>query len=241
MAVQIQFRRDTGANWSSANPILAAGEMGINTTTNQFKIGDGTTAWNSLSYAPLSGTVAQLDAIEDVTITSAASGQFLKWNGTAWVNDAIDLGTDTTGNYMSGVSAGTGITVTHTPGEGSSATIAVTADTYQPLDSELTALAGLTSAADKLPYFTGSGTASVTDITSTARSVLDDTSTSAMRTTLGLAIGTDVAAISSPAFTGTPTAPTAAAGTNSTQIATTAYVLAASQDDQFVLSGQIFS
>lgn len=197
MAVQIQFRRDTGANWSSANPTLAAGEMGINTTTNQFKIGDGTTAWNSLSYAPLSGTVAQLDAIEDVTITSAASGQFLKWNGTAWVNDS--------------------------------------------LDSELTALAGLTSAADKLPYFTGSGTASVTDITSTARSVLDDTSTSAMRTTLGLAIGTDVAAISSPAFTGTPTAPTAAASTNSTQIATTAYVVAASQDDQFVLSGQIFS
>jgi hypothetical protein len=241
MAVQIQFRRDTGANWSSANPTLAAGEMGINTTTNQFKIGDGTTAWNSLSYAPLSGTVAQLDAIEDVTITSASSGQFLKWNGTAWVNDAIDLGTDTTGNYVSDVTAGTGITVTHTPGEGSSATIAVTDNTYQPLDSELTALAGLTSAADKLPYFTGSGTASVTDITSTARSVLDDTSTSAMRTTLGLAIGTDVAAISSPAFTGTPTAPTAAASTNSTQIATTAYVLAASQDDQFVLSGQIFS
>ena len=241
MAVQIQFRRDTGANWASANTVLAAGEMGINTTTNQFKIGDGTTAWNSLSYAPLSGTIAQLDAIEDVTITSATSGQFLKWNGSAWVNDAIDLGTDTTGNYMADVSAGTGITVTHTPGEGSTATIAVTTDTYQPLDSELTALAGLTSAADKLPYFTGSGTASVTDITSTARSVLDDTSTSAMRTTLGLAIGTDVAAIGSPAFTGTPTAPTAAVSTNTTQIATTAYVLAASQDDQFVLSGQVFS
>lgn len=124
MPVQIQFRRDTAANWTSANPTLAAGEMGINTTTNQFKIGDGTTAWNSLSYAPLSGTVSELNAIEDVTITSASNGQFLKWNGTAWVNDAIDLGSDTTGNYMVDVSQGTGITVTHTPGEGSTATIA---------------------------------------------------------------------------------------------------------------------
>ena len=56
MAVQIQLRRDTAANWTSANPTLALGEFGMETDTMLYKIGDGTTAWNSQSYAELSGT-----------------------------------------------------------------------------------------------------------------------------------------------------------------------------------------
>lgn len=51
MLVQMQFRRGTTSEWSSANPVLAAGELGLDTTLSKFKIGDGTTAWNSLGYA----------------------------------------------------------------------------------------------------------------------------------------------------------------------------------------------
>ena len=50
MALLIQLRRDTSANWTSSNPTLAQGEMGLETDTNKFKFGDGITAWNSLSY-----------------------------------------------------------------------------------------------------------------------------------------------------------------------------------------------
>ena len=48
MATIFKIRRDTAANWSSENPTLAAGEMGLDQTNNFIKMGDGSTAWNSL-------------------------------------------------------------------------------------------------------------------------------------------------------------------------------------------------
>jgi len=53
--IQLQFRRDTASNWTSNNPILASGEMGIETNTALFKLGDGTTRWNLLPYGGLQG------------------------------------------------------------------------------------------------------------------------------------------------------------------------------------------
>lgn len=50
VVTQIQVRRGTAAQWTSANPTLAAGEWGYETDTAKVKIGNGSTAWNSLGY-----------------------------------------------------------------------------------------------------------------------------------------------------------------------------------------------
>jgi hypothetical protein len=50
MATRMQQRRGTAAQWTSANPILAGGEIGFETDTGQFKIGNGSSAWSALSY-----------------------------------------------------------------------------------------------------------------------------------------------------------------------------------------------
>ena len=128
MSVQIQLKRSTASAWTSANPTLAAGEIGYETDTAKFKIGNGSTAWTSLSYANANLSAASLDALSDVTITSAANGDFLRWNGTAWINDAVNLSTDTVGSYVESLVAGTGVTVTNNSGEGAAPTIAIGQD-----------------------------------------------------------------------------------------------------------------
>lgn len=97
------------------------------------------------------------------------------------------------------LTAGTGLGVTNGDGVSGNPTIAIT-------DAELLALAGLSSAANKLPYFTGSGAASLADFTAFARSLVDDADAAAARTTLGL----------TSAATATPSALTKTDDTNVT-------------------------
>lgn len=70
MAVQtqIQVRRGTAATWTSTNPTLAAGEMGLETDTGKFKLGNGSSTWTGLAYntngtIPLSTVTAKGDLI----------------------------------------------------------------------------------------------------------------------------------------------------------------------------------
>ena len=53
--IQFQFRRGTSTEWTLANPVLLDGEMGIETNTSLFKIGNGLTSWVSLPYGGLKG------------------------------------------------------------------------------------------------------------------------------------------------------------------------------------------
>jgi len=62
VVTQIQVRRGTAAQWTSANPTLAAGEFGFETDTNKLKCGNGATAWNSLSYLNNDGDITGVTA-----------------------------------------------------------------------------------------------------------------------------------------------------------------------------------
>lgn len=73
MATLIQFRRDTSVNWASVNPVLAQGELGLETDTAKYKIGDGATAWNSLPYGALSGAIGALQ-LNETTDPSPVAG-----------------------------------------------------------------------------------------------------------------------------------------------------------------------
>lgn len=55
---QIQWRADTAANFTSNNPTLASGEVGFETDTTKFKVGDGSTAWTSLDYVAINAATA---------------------------------------------------------------------------------------------------------------------------------------------------------------------------------------
>ena len=72
---QIQIRRGTAASWTSTNPTLAAGELGLETDTGYIKAGNGTTAWNSLTYVNQFATFPNLstNAQSGTTYTLALS------------------------------------------------------------------------------------------------------------------------------------------------------------------------
>lgn len=85
--IQLQFRRGTSTEWSTANPVLASGELGLETNTSQFKLGNGSTAWNSLPYGGIAGspgpsgdsnqTITNLTYASNINIPATTGEAFL--------------------------------------------------------------------------------------------------------------------------------------------------------------------
>lgn len=108
MADIIQIRRDTAANWTSANPTLAQGELGVETDTDKIKIGDGSTAWTSLGYIidtggyllasnNLSDLASSATALTNLGLTATAT----ELNYTDGVTSSIQTQLDSKGTVSS--------------------------------------------------------------------------------------------------------------------------------------------
>ena len=149
---RVQLRRDISANWTAGNPTLKSGEIGYETDSGKVKIGNGSTSWTDLAYSfTISLGDGSLGELGDVTIANAQNGDFLRWNGTAWINDAVNLSTDTVGSYVQSLVAGSGITITNNSGEAATPTVAVDTNVIQSrvsnvTDTEIGYLDGVTSA-----------------------------------------------------------------------------------------------
>ena len=213
----IQLKRATAANWASKNPVLLAGEPGLETDTNKIKFGNGVNTWNQLAYFAAATTV-QLPSDFWEQLEDRVAGMLVD-NANMQV-----LYNDTTGKIelkAKNVEPGTG-------GGMTDAELAVMVDDEESVfraalielilekagtgggggvsswndltdrPPRLLNLASMLGAANKLPYMSGSETWAVTDLTAQARSLLDDGSASAMRTTLDVYSKAESQALVSP-------------------------------------------
>lgn len=226
MAKRLQIRRDSTANWTSNNPILAEGEIAWDTTLEKGKVGDGSTAWSSLPFsiftqaeldakAPLSspaliGVPTAPTASEDTATTQIATTAFVVDQDYVKAATASSL-------YLTQVAA----SATYASVSSPTFTGTVTAPQFSASDGLIVVKRvssvneggeiQLCRSSDNttgwtIDAFGSTSTPSLRffDSTNTVRFYIDGNGDAQM--------------------TGAPAAPTAAAGTNNTQIATTAYV-----------------
>ena len=117
VADKIQIRRDTAANWTSSNPTLAQGELGLETDTSKLKAGTGSTAWTSLGYYDL-GTLGYLPSTNPVVTGSIKATTYQETyvaNATG-ATTTLDLATGT--NFSVTLSENTTFVFSNPPASG---------------------------------------------------------------------------------------------------------------------------
>ena len=171
----IKIRRGTTQQWAASNRVLQLGELGLDTTLNKLKAGNGSTAWSSLAFLQADADVTEL--AQDAVATALANG----------THSNITVTYSDNGNS---ISLATGADVVTTTSLSNTLTNATTG--YVPI--------GDVGSADGVASLDANGKVPDSEIP------------------------TAIARLASPTFTGTPAAPTATAGTNTTQVATTAFV-----------------
>ena len=82
VAVKLQFRRDTAANWESNNTILSEGELGLDTTNQRFKIGDGVNGWNAIDNAQYTNKAETFTATTTIVGSNGTSDWDEELSGT---------------------------------------------------------------------------------------------------------------------------------------------------------------
>jgi uncharacterized protein YgfB (UPF0149 family) len=126
MVSVLQIRRDTASNWTSENPTLYDGQQGYETDTGQMKIGDGITAWNSLTYFLTASDVNSVNGQTGVVVLDADD-----IDDTSTTNKFVTSGDITKLGNLSGTNTGdqdlSGYLLSSTA-----------ASTYQPLATVLT-------------------------------------------------------------------------------------------------------
>ena len=165
---RLQVRRGTASTWTSANPVLYAGEIGYETDSYRFKIGDGTTTWTSLDYNAVVPT--GFLAGSGLSVNVAADGSTVTYSlsdPTIQVSDITDFVDGVNDRVADLLTAGSNIQLTYTDSGNDNSTlqVAVTGVSLSGHTHLLSNITDVTATATEVNYLdltTGVGTVDAT-------------------------------------------------------------------------------